>query len=161
MHNMFARRLRGVLVAAAIWGIAFWGLSAAFLLGMLIVGADAPAPILRSLVDIAPTSFAMGGVAGAAFAVILSTLERKQRLTTLSKTRVGRWGFVAGLLTAAAFKMALGDRTQPLLAWHNAYFALCLAGTSSYLAGAMLGVARRTESGASRRLRPRRISMEK
>jgi hypothetical protein len=140
---MFVRRLRGVLVAAAIWGVAFWGLSAAFLLGMLIVGADAPAPILRGLIDVAPTSLAMGGVAGAAFAVILSALGRKQPLTTLSKARVGRWGFVAGLLTAVGFRMALGGGSEPLLAWHNAYFALCLAGTSAYLAGTMLDVARR------------------
>jgi hypothetical protein len=145
MTGALIRRLRGVLVAATIWGVAFWVLDAAFLLGMMIVGGDAAAPTLRLLVDIGPMSVAMGGVAGAAFAVILSVFERKRELTTLSKARVGLWGFAAGLFSAVAIRAALGHGSEPLLAWHNAYFALTLGGTSSYLARAMLGAARRAE----------------
>ena len=143
---MLVRRLRGVLVAAAIWGFTFWGLAAAFILGMLILGADNPTPILRDILDAARPSLTMGGGSGALFAIILSALERKRSLTTISKARVGGWGCLAGLLTALAFRAAEGRGSGPLLAWHNVYFVVSLAGTSWFLAGAMLDMARRAES---------------
>jgi hypothetical protein len=140
IDKVHVRRLHGVLVAAVLWGFAFWALSAAFLVGMLIVGGDTPTSILRGLIDVAPTALSIGGICGAAFAVILSIMGRKQRLTGLSKQDVGRWGFAAGLCTALV--LLLWDGSQPLLAWDHAAFALSLGVTSSFLATATFRMAR-------------------
>lgn len=98
---MMRRRIRGLLTTAAVWGVSLSAVGTAFILGGLATGLIPPAPgigpaeWIAIAARVAVRDFVVGGVAGAAFATLLTGAERRRTLETLSLSRVATWGFIA------------------------------------------------------------------
>jgi hypothetical protein len=96
----FLRRLRGIVGTGLTWAVGWAGLWGAFLLFM--AGLDRLEGwgfwyTVRAELGIAGAGF----IAGSAFGVFLSILERHKRLENLSFRRIALWGGICGLALAA------------------------------------------------------------
>jgi len=98
----FLRRLRGVIKTGFTWAIGWAGLWGVVLLIMagfdLLEGWDFWYTV-RAELGVAGVGF----IAGSAFGVLLSVLERHKKLEDLSFRRIALWGGIGGLALAAGF----------------------------------------------------------
>lgn len=128
-------RARGILGMALTWAVGLAGLSTALLVGGVVLDI-VPASVygIRELAAVAVRAFAVGGAAGALFAVVLARQERTRAFGALHRGRVGTWGFVsaAGVATALAIGMPGALPATVLIP------AILLAGTLG--AGAAVGI---------------------
>jgi len=104
---MIWRRIRGTLVVATTWALAWGALGSAFS-GAELWWALRPNPVFRNFIfDVLPDAFVFwaiyGFLSGAVFAVLLARLERRRSVDDLATARVAAWG-------------ALGGASLPLLA---------------------------------------------
>jgi hypothetical protein len=104
---MSAARARGILGMALTWGVGLAGLSTALLVGGVMLGV-VPSSVygIRELVAVAIRALAVGGGAGALFALVLARQERAHSFDALTSRRLGTWGFLAG--AGAAAVLAIG-----------------------------------------------------
>lgn len=130
-----AVRARGILGMALTWAVGLAGLSTALLIGGVVLGI-VPSSVygIRELAAVAVRAFAVGGAAGALFAITLARQERARAFAALRRSRVGAWGFVAaaGVATALTIGMPGALPVTVLLP------AVLLAGTLG--AGAAVGI---------------------
>ena len=98
----FLRRLRGIIGTGLTWAVGWAGLWGAFLLVMAglnrLEGWD-----FWYTVNVELRMAGVGFIAGSAFGVILSVLERHKKLEDLSFRRIALWGSIGGLAIAAGF----------------------------------------------------------
>src|SRR5262245_5261913 len=105
---MIWRRIRGILVVATTWALA-WGALGSALSVAELWWARRHNPVFRNfaIVDVFPDAFVfwalLGFVSGAVFAILLARLERRRSVDDLAVGRVAAWG-------------ALGGASLPLLA---------------------------------------------
>ena len=95
----FLKRLRGIIGTGLTWAVGFAGI---FAVVGFIFGA-------YSVPRLALVGGFVGLVAGGAFAVILSIVERRHQLKDLSLWRMALWGGLGGILVAAAFSGSWGN----------------------------------------------------
>jgi hypothetical protein len=139
-----AARARGVLGIALTWAVGLAGLSTALLVGGVMLGI-VPASLygIRELVAVAVRAFAVGGGAGALFALVLARQERARTLGALRRGRVGAWGFVGAAGAAAALTLGMPGALPVTILLP----AILLAGTlGAGAAVGMLAVARRADA---------------
>ena len=109
----FLRRIRGVIGTGLTWAVGWAGLWGAVLLVMrgfdLLEGWDFSYTV-RAELGVAGVGF----VAGSAFGVILSILERHKKLEDLSFWRIAMWGGLGGLALAAIFGLQYLPQTVVL-----------------------------------------------
>lgn len=100
-------RARGILGMAVAWGVGLAGLATSLLVGGVLLDV-VPSSVygIRELVAVAVRGLAVGGAAGALFAIVLSRQERKTTFGSLRRGRVAAWGFVAAAGIAAAVTLA-------------------------------------------------------
>ena len=137
-------RARGILGMALTWAVGLAGLSTALLAGGVALGI-VPASVygIRELVAVGVRAFAVGGAAGALFALVLARQERARTFDALRRGRVGAWGFLgaAGAAGALAIGMPGALPVTVLLP------AVLLAGTlGAGAAVGMLALARRADA---------------
>lgn len=117
------------------WAVGLAGLATALLVGGVVLDV-VPSSVfgIRELAAVAVRAFAVGGGAGALFAVVLSRQEGAHTLGALRSGRVGTWGFVAaaGVATALAIGMPGALPATVLIP------SILLAGTLG--AGAAVGI---------------------
>ena len=98
----FLKRIRGVIGTGLTWALGWAGLWGVFLLVMAglgrLQGWD-----LWFTVRVELGMAGVGFIAGSAFGVLLSVLERHKKLEDLSFRRIALWGGIGGLLLAAGF----------------------------------------------------------
>lgn len=145
MHHMTATaRARGILGVALTWAVGLVALSTTLLVGGVVLGI-VPATVfgIRELVAVAIRAFAVGGGAGALFAMVLARQERGRTFDALRRGRVGAWGFIAAAGAAAALTLGMPE-SLPVMVLIP---AILLAGTVG-AGGAigMLGLARRADT---------------
>ncbi len=98
-------RARGILGMAIAWGVGLAGLATSLLVsGVLLDVVPSSVYGIRELVAVAVRGLAVGGAAGALFAVVLARQERKTTFASLRSGRVAAWGFVgsAGIASVLA-----------------------------------------------------------
>ena len=93
---------------ALTWGVGLAGLSTALLIGGVVLGI-VPASLygIRELVALAIRGFAVGGGAGALFALVLARQERAHTFDALRRGRVGAWGFLSAAAAAALLSIGM------------------------------------------------------
>jgi hypothetical protein len=100
--KQFFRRLRGVIKTGLTWAVGWAGLWGVFLLVMAglgrLEGWDFWYTVKAEL-----GMAGVGFIAGSAFGVMLSILERHKKLEDLSHWRIAMWGGLGGLALAAIF----------------------------------------------------------
>jgi ABC-type Fe3+-siderophore transport system permease subunit len=143
--------MRGVLIVATLWGLAYSITVASFTIGLFLVGAGRE-PIRRlphELADLLPMGFGMGALGGAMFAAIVLVAERRQTLVNLSEQRFRLWGLLAGALSTAAIQAMtrFGQPPSPILPAFEAI--LCGSFTGACFAPAFLRAAQRPTADAS------------
>lgn len=140
-----ARRVRAVARTAVVWGIAWTGVSAIVLGGLVAVGA---APASAGLLDVAALSVRFGiwgGICGAAFAAGVGLLLRGRdlaRVNPLRATLVGAVGLALFVpLLMQGLNLLSGDG---LVAWADVFddsvWAFVLGGAAT---GGTLWLAKR------------------
>jgi hypothetical protein len=141
---MIARRIRGVLTAATLWGL---GSSLAAVIFTPVFFFANPHPIGRLpqiLADLLPMSFGFGAATGALFALLVVFGERHRTLSGLSEGRFRFWGLLAGAIPSAVFEIVLRLGLPHASAISAISPVLCNALTGAYVAPTMLRAARRT-----------------
>ena len=80
---------------ALTWAVGLTGLATSLLVGGVLLDI-VPASVygIRELVAVAVRAFAVGGAAGALFAMVLARQERDSTFATLRRGRVAAWGFI-------------------------------------------------------------------
>jgi hypothetical protein len=133
---------------AITWAVGLAGLATALLVGGVVLDV-VPSSVfgIRELAAVAVRAFAVGGGAGALFAMVLSRQERAQTFGALHRGRVGTWGFVAaaGVATALAIGMPGALPAAVLIP------SILLAGTLG--AGAAVGILALARRADTRRMR--------
>jgi hypothetical protein len=108
--KQFLRRLRGIIGTGLTWAVGWAGLWGAFLLVMnglgRLQGWD-----MWFTVKVELAMAGVGFIAGSAFGVLLSVLERHKRLEDLSFWRIAMWGGIGGLVIAAFFGLQVLPQT--------------------------------------------------
>ena len=130
------RKLRGLLGTAVIWGVGWFGLSAAYF-GVTLFGDIS----MQLLLQVAVAFGVAGAFCGAGFSTVLGIAERKHTFDELSYVRLAAWGALGGLLWGAPLLAFLGAATQPQL-----FAMLALFGSGS--AAGTLALARRADDRA-------------
>jgi hypothetical protein len=97
-------RIRGVTVIAVLWGIS-WAV-VGLLFGLSVWLLRDPEPILPTamrFIRVQALFFGIwGSLSGAVFASLLILAERNSTLSTLSVTRMARWGALGGFILPIA-----------------------------------------------------------
>ncbi|HEX8693608.1 MAG TPA: hypothetical protein VF746_14390 [Longimicrobium sp.] len=139
-----ARRLSGAVKNAVVWGVVWFTLAFAIIIGLRTIGVVVPAEIgVLDAIGMAIRVGIVGGVAGGAFAAFISLFYRGRRLSEISWVRFGLGGaIVAELFVLAFFAVgnlasgdgfpALGDILSDLVI--AAVFGGIAAGASMWLA---------------------------
>jgi hypothetical protein len=110
------RRVRGLIGIAVVWGAAISVVGTAFIAGALAAGliptvpGVGPARWVMIIANVAMRDFVAGGVAGALFATLLASAERRRTLDDLSLLRVSCWGFLAAAVPTALLPVISGVR---------------------------------------------------
>lgn len=141
-------RARGILGMSVAWAVGLAGLATSLLVGGVLLGI-VPSSVygIRELVAVAVRGLAVGGAAGALFAMVLARQERKTAFGSLRSGRVAAWGFVGAAGIASALMLA-APAVLPALVFVP---AILLAGTlGAGAAVSVLALARRADA----RLRP-------
>src|SRR4051794_33364030 len=90
----FLRRFRGIISTALVWTLTWtlvaWPVFIALLPRLAVV------PRLLAALRMASYAGMAGAVTGTAFAILLTTFERRATLTSLRARRIGLWGAAAG-----------------------------------------------------------------
>ena len=116
----FLRVIRGVIGTGVSWALAWAGIFAG-------IGAVFGA---HSVLMFALSQGFVGFIAGSAFGVILSIVERHKQLGELSLGRVALWGGLGGVLVAGALNLfGGGGIVWPFMAIIAVSGAGCSAGT--------------------------------
>jgi hypothetical protein len=116
----FLRVIRGVIGTGLSWALGWAGLFAG-------IGAVFGA---HSVLRLALSQGFVGFIAGSAFGVILSIVERHKKLEDLSTGRVALWGGLGGLLVAGSLSLLGGGAlVWPFMVIIAVSGAACSAGT--------------------------------
>ena len=102
------RRVRAVAMIAVLWGVVWFlvGIPVRALLERRLHADFEPPPPFFQL----PTALMIwGAIAGAAFAVFLIAVERRQTLHTLRASRVAIWGALGSLMFPLAIIFLVGE----------------------------------------------------
>lgn len=116
------QRIRGALGIGLTWGFA-WGAAGALLMAITRFKADAPFPLIFTV---------LGFVAGIIFAVLLALTAGRRRFDQMSVKRFAGWGAMGGVLLSAVFGKAASLEWGDLLAITPtlaAAAAVCAAGS--------------------------------
>jgi hypothetical protein len=144
---MVFRRIRGLLTAAALWGVALACTAIVFTSAFFFASSNhgSVRDLVHELADLLPMAFGLGGFAGALFGLLIVLAERGQTLRSVSERRFRVWGGIAGALSIAALEgLARIGHPHTSLIW--VFYAILgggLAGAS--LAESMLRAARRVD----------------
>lgn len=100
-------RARGILGMALTWAVGLAGLATSLLVGGVLLDI-VPASVygIRELAAVAVRAFAVGGAAGALFAMVLARQESGTALRAIRRGRVAAWGFVGAASVASALAIA-------------------------------------------------------
>jgi hypothetical protein len=145
------RRLRGVLGIGTLWGAV--GTAVGSVAG-LVVSLSGGLPLLDTLVEFGMGAGGLGFGLGSAFAVVLTTLEKRRTLDELTPGRAAGWGAVAGGGAALVVGVTLVPALFPVLPLSQLVLLL-ISGTVSYgaltagLAAGSVALARRAPSELS------------
>jgi Ca2+/Na+ antiporter len=149
-----SRRIRAVLVTAAVWGAA-WFVPGLVWIGRLEMHRSDGLPFqFLSVVQWAFLNWAViGAIGGTLFALTLGLAERRRAsLDALSMRRVVSWGAIGGaafpLLVIPLVPIVAPEYARQLPAIHD----LSAAIRQAFLAGAVYGVLGALSAGASLRL---------
>ena len=138
----------GAVRNAVAWGVAWFALAMVTILVLRTVGVVVPARVtLLDAVGMSIKLGVIGGLAGGAFALLISVLYRGRRLSDISWLRFGVGGgilaglFVPGFLVAA--NLLTGDGPIPFSAIRGDMIASALFG--GIAAGASMWLAQRAD----------------
>jgi hypothetical protein len=96
------RRLRAIVGTAITWAVAWASLGLAFgvaaIARMVVLRQWTWRGVVTALVGGTLSAAIWGGIAGAAFAVVVALVERRRTIETLSVPRVALWGALGGAL---------------------------------------------------------------
>lgn len=113
------RRIRGLVGIAVVWGVAVSAIGTAFFVGDVvarrphIAGVDWM-QLVMLVARVAGRNFVLGSVAGAAFAMLLASAERRRNVDGLSLSRVGVWGFLASAVPLVVAAITSGATLPPV-----------------------------------------------
>jgi hypothetical protein len=143
-----ARRLRGVLKNAVAWGVGWFALAFATIIGLRTIGVVVPAEIgVLDAIGMAIRVGIVGGMAGAAFAVFIGLVYRGRRLSGIDPVRFGLGGAIVAELFVLAFfafgGLVSGDGFPALRDILSDLVIAALFG--GLTAGGSLALARRTD----------------
>lgn len=98
MHTLL-RRIRGVLVTALLWGIAWLPVGLAVgIYRALTISIDFGAGFYWRIISGSALVWAVwGAISGAVFATLLALLERRRNVDTLSSRRTAVWGALGAM----------------------------------------------------------------
>src|SRR5689334_11489975 len=101
---MVFRRIRGLLTAATLWGVALACTSIVFTSAFFFASSihGSVRDLIHELADLLPMALGLGGFAGALFSLLIVFAERGQTLRSVSERRFRIWGGIAGALSIAA-----------------------------------------------------------
>lgn len=142
---MNENRSRGIIGLAVTWGVAL----SAFATSTLAVGVASglvPGSIFgpREFIAVAIRGLIAGAVTGSLFGWLLSSRERGQNLSTLSRGRVALWSFLAAGAVPVLLALAAGGPALPLVV--VAAGALGAGVGGSFFGLGLLSLARREPS---------------
>ncbi|WP_420125141.1 hypothetical protein [Longimicrobium sp.] len=104
MIKNIIRRLTGAAKNAVVWGGTWFGLAFATIIGLRTIGVIVPPEIgVLDAIGMALRVGIAGGVAGGAFALLVSLLYRGRRLSDINWMRFGLGGAAVALLLMLAF----------------------------------------------------------
>jgi hypothetical protein len=140
-----ATRARGILGMALTWAVGLAALATSLLVGGVLLDI-VPASVygIRELVAVGVRAFAVGGAAGALFAMVLARQERASAFGALRRGRVAVWGFVGAAGVASALVIAAPAALPAMVLVP----AVLIAGTLG--AGAAVGVLALARRGDAR-----------
>ena len=124
------RRLRGVLVAALVWALAWILMLAPLVIYRWVTLSYQHGPPPWWLLPILLLFVGLwGGIAGAAFALVVTVRSRQHRQDVFTKRRAAVWGALAGAMPASALGTvwAFDEPRGLFLGW------ALLAGSSAFL----------------------------
>lgn len=129
---------------ALTWAVGLTALATSLLVGGVLLGI-VPESVygIRELVAVAVRAFAVGGAAGAGFAMVLARHERTSVFGALRRGRVAAWGFVGAAGVAGALMLA-APVALPTAVLLSAVFGAGLLGSGA--AVGMLTFARRADA---------------
>jgi len=133
------RRVRGAIGMGLTWAIAWSGMGAIMMLGLLLTTGtrpDVPVPLVFG---------AFGLVGGITFSGVLSLLEGRRRFADMSLPRFAAWGAAAGALLAVAFVSAVAAAGDPTLVRNLVALAPVFAAAGAGSAAGSLALARKAE----------------
>jgi hypothetical protein len=143
---MIARRIRGIFVTAAMFGIGEWLFAMIFSVGSWLVMDEKRLighSLLRELADTTRWSLGVGAATGALLAVLLIVAEHDKTTETVSALRFRFWGAIAGAVPMVVFFQIM-NRNGEAGSLTLAAVTTCLAGKTGWgVAGRMLRLARR------------------
>jgi len=136
------RRIRAVLIIAALWGTLWFllgiGTRAAFA-SQLHADFEPPPPFF----ELPKLFLVWGSVAGSVFAVFLIVVERRRTLHSLARVRVSAWGALGSLTFPVAFILSQGIRPGSLLFTPYLLISVLSATLGAACAAGTLALARR------------------
>jgi hypothetical protein len=152
------RRVTGAVKNAVVWGVAWFALAFAAILGLRTLGVVVPSYIdWLDAMGMAIRIGVMGGITGGAFSLFISQFYHGRRLSQISWTRFGLGGaIVAGLFVPTFLVMAnlmTGGGLLPFDAIRGDIVMAALFG--GIAAGGSMWLAQRAEAAPDARRRER------